>query len=136
VQTGQASAIMIAAAEATTAGNLPTRGSAQRAIEQLRALDADATAAVEEIEAAGNFRAAGRDATAKALARSLENVINRAAALPTERTFILQESVPPIRLAYELYGDLERLDQFIEYNDFAGNELLVIPRGREVRWYE
>ena len=56
--------------------------------------------------------------------------------MPTERVFVLDHGVPPIRLVYELYGSIDRLDQFIGYNDLSGNELLMIPSGREVRWFE
>ena len=52
----------------------------------------------------------------------------------------MSEALSPIELIDSLYTDIDdfetALADFIEYNKLAGNEILIVPRGREVRWYE
>ena len=56
-------------------------------------------------------------------------------SLIPEKRVTLEESRAVIELCIELYGDLELLDFFITSNDFTVNEILEIPRGREIVYY-
>jgi prophage DNA circulation protein len=54
-----------------------------------------------------------------------------------ERIFTLQSPRTPLDLIAELYGELDgKLDFFINSNNLVGTELLEVPAGREVRFYE
>lgn len=55
--------------------------------------------------------------------------------LATERVLILDAPRTALDLVAELYGGLERFDEFVESNDFTGDELIEIPRGAEVRYH-
>ncbi|MCG8480456.1 MAG: DNA circularization N-terminal domain-containing protein [Spirochaetales bacterium] len=107
---------------------------------------AEAVAAVDEVRSLGNEMNAlaegmgvptfdvSRDGAA-VLATAVGALVDGALALPTERTVLLEGDTTPIHLAVELFGSLDRLDECIEYNELAGDELLLVPRGREVRYY-
>ncbi len=70
-----------------------------------------------------------------AISSALNGLIDQALNLPTERVIILDREMTPLDLVWELYGDIERLEEFIEYNNLCGDEILWLTRGREVRWY-
>ena len=55
--------------------------------------------------------------------------------LPTRKSIILGEDRQVVELVYELYGNLNRLDEFIVDNNLNYNEIEVIPMGREVAYY-
>ncbi len=137
VTTGQIGAVAIAAAEATTAGDIETREQAGQIIDDLSSLYADITGSIEDVESAGSF-SAGYDAQAavdQAVSRALGNLVDRAFSLPTERILTLDKDVTSIQLAYELYGDLNNIDRLINFNNFQDTYLLLLQRGTEVRWY-
>ena len=142
INTAQANAIQAAAAEATIDGAITTRGQAADIIDTLNTLNANISTAVEAIEAAGGFTSdyASRAAAEQASARAISNLVDRALNLPTEKRRTLDRSINPLALVYELYSDIDNLEdtlsEFIAYNRLTGNEILTIPNGREVRWYE
>jgi prophage DNA circulation protein len=126
-----------AAAEATQSGDLDTRTSAINAVEMLTTLDYDLHASIEDIEVIGAFQSPYevQAATSRAVSGAVGNLIDRALSLPTERVEVLDRSITPVQWVWEIDGDLSRLDTLMRYNEFQGNEIMLIPAGREVRWY-
>jgi hypothetical protein len=126
-----------AAAEATQSGDLDTRTSAINAVEILTTLDYDLHASIEDIEVIGAFQSPYevQAATSRAVSGAVGNLIDRALSLPTERVEVLDRSITPVQWVWEIDGDLSRLDTLMRYNEFQGNEIMLIPAGREVRWY-
>jgi hypothetical protein len=57
--------------------------------------------------------------------------------LKQERSIVLDRARAPIELCAELYGDLsdETYDAFLVSNDFTGDEMNELPRGKEVIYY-
>jgi hypothetical protein len=54
-----------------------------------------------------------------------------------ERIFTLQSPRTPLDLVAELYGELDpKLDFFINSNSLVGTELIEVPAGREIKFYE
>ncbi|MFW6312498.1 MAG: DNA circularization N-terminal domain-containing protein [Spirochaetota bacterium] len=126
-------AIMFAAGLATTEGGIATRADAQRVADALTDLQSTATTAIESLETEPDYTA--QAAANLVVTRALDNLIDRSLSLPTERVLTLDRAVTPLTLTWELYGGIDRLDELISYNNLRGDELLMIPRGREVRWY-
>jgi hypothetical protein len=67
-------------------------------------------------------------------------VLERAYSLPAEHRTTIETERTPIDLVAEFYGDViadfdAKLEEFIRTNDLQGNELIVIPAGREVIYY-
>lgn len=58
-------------------------------------------------------------------------------SLKQERSFILDRNRTIVDLAAELYGKgfEDKLDFFISSNDFIGDEILELPRGRNIVYY-
>ena len=138
IATANMAGIALAAAESTTGGNIPNRTQAGDIVDLLSALDAKISDTIEEIEAAGDFSAGYviPGMVSAAVSKALGNLIDRSLALPTERKVILDGYKTPIELVWEFYGDVSNdlLDEFIEYNDLQGNDILLIPMGAEVRY--
>lgn len=73
----------------------------------------------------------------QAVALATGFLIRLSFSLAKERKFILENPRSIIDLCYELYGDVdEYLDFFIESNNFNCNEMLEIPKGRNIVYYE
>jgi hypothetical protein len=142
VNAAQIFAVQIAAAESTIDGTLNTRDDALSVVNQLSSLNSNLSNALEAVEAAGGFTAdyESRAAAEQVATRAINNLIDRALNLPAEKSRIMSEALSPIELIDSLYTDIDdfetALADFIEYNKLAGNEILIVPRGREVRWYE
>ena len=130
-------AVSIAAAESTTTGTLVTRSQAGEAIEDLNKLWKDLLSYIESLETEGDFTSSQESLkSAYAVVTSaISGLVNQALNLPAERLLVLESEKPPLAIVYELYGDISRLDEFIDYNEISGDEILLLPRGREVRWY-
>lgn len=138
---GQVYGLQAAVCEAATAGLdgntagtrvVRTRAEAIAAVDQLTALAKDVTGVAEQMGVA--MYDIARDGAA-IVAVAVGALVDGALALPTERTIVLEGDTTPIHLAVELFGGLDRLDECIEYNELSGDELLLVPRGREVRYY-
>jgi prophage DNA circulation protein len=56
-------------------------------------------------------------------------------SLPFRRTFVLGEDRQCLELVAELYGDLSKIDDFIQDNDLTADEIEIMPMGREVVHY-
>jgi len=137
VSASNMAAISAANAEAASYGEIPTRNSASNIISDVDDLSKDIREAIEDIEAAGDF------SSSYEMSLSLENTITDAIGglidqslnLPAERILILDKEIPAPALVHELYGNLDNLDLFMEYNNLCCDEIVLIPRGREVRYY-
>ena len=66
---------------------------------------------------------------------SIQHIIECSFSLPNRKSIILGEDRQIIELVYELYGNLDELDEFIIDNNLNYNEIEVIPMGREVAYY-
>lgn len=135
---GNLFAVAAAKVEATTTGEIPTREQAAEIVDALSTTAEKIRKDTESLEATDQIVASWemiRDAEA-AIASAAEGVVSRALNLPGEQSLVLDRDVNPVQLAYELYGDLNSLDEFIRYNALGGDDLIMLPRGRTVRWYE
>jgi len=61
-------------------------------------------------------------------------LIDRTLNLPTERKVILQKEISPIKFCYEVLNDISKVDAFIDFNRLVGDEILLMPEGKEVRY--
>lgn len=77
----------------------------------------------------------GFDAMRDVVANSVSQIIQSSFSLPTRKTILLGRDRQIVELLYELYGSLDKLDEFIVDNNINYNELEVIPMGREVAYY-
>lgn len=138
VQFFQNIAVLLGLSEACLVGDLTTREEAVGVSETLRDAMDTAISNIEIIE--GNV--SGYAAPADALALT-KQIFSDASALMLEKSFslkitrriALEGDRTPLDLIYELYGDIDQLDEFIEQNNLQGDELFLIPRGREVAYY-
>lgn len=137
IAVGQSSAIITAAAESSGTGAIATRGDAARSIQALAGLYDTVKTSIDALGEIGQFQAdyEAQKAVNVAVSLAINSLFERALNLPTEQVQIMEKNISPLEMVYELYGGIDRLDQFIEYNDLQGDEILIIPRGREVRWY-
>ncbi|MDC7218647.1 MAG: DNA circularization N-terminal domain-containing protein [Spirochaetales bacterium] len=137
ISVAMVSGLGAAAAEATTEGDTTTRDEAAEVVETLSDLYTDIKDSIQDLEEAGSFSTDYETllATEAALSTAIEALIDSALNLPAERSMTLDRSVDPITLCYEIFGTTDDLETWMEFNDFQGNEILLIPRGREVRWY-
>ena len=69
------------------------------------------------------------------VSNSIQHIIDSSFSLPNRKSIILGEDRQIVELVYELYGNLNRLDEFIVDNNLNYNEIEVIPMGREVAYY-
>jgi len=137
VNSANLSAISAANAESAGYGSIPTRTQASEIVTQVDEFSKTIRASIEDLEALGDFQAAYE------MQLSLENsitiilsgLIDQAVNLPAERTEILDREVTPIQFVFEKYGDLEQLDFFMEYNNLCCDNILLMQRGTEVRYY-
>lgn len=130
-------AVAIAAGESSAYGDIPTRDAAGNIISNLNTLYGNIKDTIQDLEDAGSF-AVGYDMLQSievVLASTIGGLIDSALNLPAERKIILEREVDPITLYYELFGNIDELDDWMSYNNFTDSEILLIPRGREVRWY-
>lgn len=134
------------ACEASTIGDLSSRSNALQAADSLGSITDTVTTYIEQSESAvPGFRvnaeilASFIDSASKARSQLLE----RAFTLRTERRITLDVETTPLNLIAQFYGntseavpDLDAaLDEFIATNALKGDEIIVIPAGREVVYY-
>lgn len=132
----QVQAIGVAAADSTVNSETKTRASALNAVDELAALRGDLVAGLDSLGAT-DYESAWR--TRAAITAALRSLIDRAIDLPAERVHVTKGDIPPIALAFELYGESEDIqemtERILDYNNIAGTDILLIPAGTEVRWY-
>ena len=137
-RTLQAAAILAGMAESTLTGDLASRSEAVSACEALWAALAAAIELIESVEGSVPGYAAPADIMAwirDILARAAAMLLEKSFSLKAERRISLEGDRTPLDLVYELYGDIEHLDEFIDQNRLQGDEIFLIPRGREVAYY-
>lgn len=124
-------------AEASTYGDIPTRDAAGNVVSSVDSLNGNILESIEDLEAAGDFASDYNLQLQMGIGvtDAITGLIDQSLNLPAERIVILDREVTPIQLVYELYGDLEQLEFFIEYNALQGCEILLLPRGKSVRWF-
>lgn len=73
----------------------------------------------------------------RASASALERMLGLVVRLLVEKREVLDRDWALYELCAKLYGAIDEatIDRFILSNHFAGNEILLIPRGRTVVWY-
>lgn len=55
--------------------------------------------------------------------------------IPTEKKIILDKDTSPIQFVYSLDGNIDRLDELMQYNNLSDNNILVIPKNYTMRYY-
>lgn len=131
-------ALGISAAEATTAGTIATNTQAGVVIDSLSGTIDGIKTDIEEIESAGGFIADYEMQLQADLTTSsaINGLISEALSLPSEQILTLDRELTIIQLVYELYGNLDNLDLIMSYNNLQGDEILLLPRGTVIRWYD
>jgi len=131
------SGVNIANSEASTYGSIPTRDNAGQIVESVNLLNGNIKQSIEELEAAGSFAVDYNLSLTMGITvtNAITGLIDQSLNLPAERVEILDRETTPIQFVYEKYGDLEQLELFIEFNNLQGDSILIIPRGKSVRWY-
>lgn len=71
----------------------------------------------------------------RAVHRAAGNIIDLSFGLLQEREIILDRPWGLVPLAARIYGDPERVDDLIISNNLTGSEILEIPRGRRIVYY-
>lgn len=55
--------------------------------------------------------------------------------LKTEQKIVLEKEITPLTLCWEIYGTIDKLNDFISDNSLKGCELLLLPIGKELKAY-
>ncbi len=76
------------------------------------------------------------EAMLKLYSQTIAYLINLSFDLPKEIIFTLQEDRQIIELCSELYGTLNKLDFFIQTNDFNSDQIELLTIGTVVKYYE
>ncbi|AAQ96484.1 hypothetical protein [Vibrio phage VP16T] len=80
---------------------------------------------------------AGWQATQQAVATAAGALVDISFGLQRQRVYVADRPRNIVELAYQLYGEVDsRLDELINNNNLSGDEIIEIPRGREVTYYE
>jgi prophage DNA circulation protein len=134
----QAAALVLGAAEATAAEPWERRADAVAAAREIQAAAALYLAWTETQSAAINVdNATGSDADIlEAAALAAGAVIERSFDLTQEYQITTDRRRALVDLVAELYQDLTRIDDFILDNNLSGSEILEIPQGRRIVYYQ
>ncbi len=76
------------------------------------------------------------DNMTQVISQSVSYLIALSFDLPVERRVVLGEDRNMIEFIAEIYGDLEKLDFFIQTNNLNADEMEILPIGKEVVFYE
>lgn len=71
----------------------------------------------------------------KYISNVISYVLQVSFSLPTRRTIVLGTDRQILELLTELYGDVERFDEFVSDNHLNADEIEIIPMGREISYY-
>ena len=77
----------------------------------------------------------GFDYMRNVVSSSVQMILDQSFNLDTRKIIKLGQDRQIIELMYELYGNLDRMDEFIVDNQITYNELIVLPMGKEVAYY-
>lgn len=125
--------LAVSNAEAAVYGKITTRNQAGEIVESVDSFYKTVRSDIEEIDNTVGYSLSLR--TEIAVSQTLNGLIDQSLNLPAERVLVLDREIPAIALVHELYGNIDNLDDFMEYNNLCCDEILLIPRGREVRYY-
>lgn len=76
-------------------------------------------------------------ATQQAVATAAGALIDLSFGLQRARIYVSDRPRNIVELSFELYGEVDpRLDELINNNNLSGDEIIMIPKGREVIYYE
>jgi hypothetical protein len=141
-------AILVAMAEIVTTGLLQTRAQTIEAanflIEKLESYtesldDRQVVFQENQIDRQYFSQLQSYSSAAKLISAAIQYLLLAAFNLRVEKRFTLSEPRVPIEIAISEYGDLgeddSNLDLFIDANKLKGNEILLLPAGREVVVY-
>jgi prophage DNA circulation protein len=72
------------------------------------------------------------------VAIAVSSLLTQSFEAKNQMSMVLAAERTPIDLAYELYGssDHDTMDLFIQSNNLGGDEYFLLPKGRQVVWYE
>lgn len=73
--------------------------------------------------------------TYNSIALTQRQILNQSLEIPTEKNIILNKDTSPIEMVFSITGNIDRLDELIEYNNLQGKDILVIPKGTSIRYY-
>ncbi len=73
----------------------------------------------------------------KVVAITVQNLVTQSFSLKQEHIVTMYADRNILDVCYELYGttDNETLDMFIDSNNLTSDEIIIIPAGREIRYY-
>jgi prophage DNA circulation protein len=138
LRTAIASMANASAATATTVGPTRSRQEAVANADQVDAIRGAFQTVIEDNEAAVDGYQPEQTAVAaqvEAATMAAESVRQASFDLRSERRVIVQAETPALALLWQFYGNIDALDEFIESNDLQGDEILMVPAGREVVYY-
>lgn len=69
------------------------------------------------------------------MTRTAAYLIAKSFTLAVERSIVTAVPCTAIDKCYELYGSIDRLDEFMDTNELTGDEIMEIPAGRTVRYF-
>ena len=100
-------------------------------IDDLAAWRDESYIAVDTVDPGASWQA-----TQDALAFVAGALVSQSFDLAVERSIVLTSERTIIDVAFEVYGTVDdRLDDLINDNDLSGDEIVELPRGREVVYY-
>lgn len=136
IQSYTATALCISLAQCTLDGSLVTRNDAISSAESLYNASINLKGIYDRSETVynGNVNYDIYRDTQKLLTVCSNLLIQRALNLPTERVEVLTQEISPIKFCYEKLNDITKVDFFIDYNKLQGNEILLMPVGKSVRY--
>jgi prophage DNA circulation protein len=124
------------AAESVADGSLSSRAEALAAHDNLVAHYRTECALIESAEGSGFIADPETLSSLAALsAEAAAYLLETSFSLRIERRVTLDAAATPLALVYRFYGNLDRLDEWCDQNHLQGDELLIVPMGREVRYY-
>lgn len=137
-------AILAASCRLVTTGTVSTRAAAVEAAEALLEMLQRMTEALDEVQALFEelyvdrqyfAQTATYQEAVKLAATAVRYLLQSAFNLAIEKTFTLDEAKAPIQICVEEYGNDDRLDEFIAWNDLHDTEILLLEAGRQVVVY-
>lgn len=128
---------LLGTSESAIAGNITDREEAATLADTVRGLYDTVLTATESSEAVTGYVA---PQSSLAQARNLIQItsdllLQRSFSLQLQRRIVLARDRTPLDLSFEIYGDIERMDELIEQNKLGDDEIFMIPRGREIVYY-
>jgi hypothetical protein len=68
-------------------------------------------------------------------ALTMQYLLSQFFNLKTEKRFTLKNKRSPLEITVTEYGTLDDYDLFIESNQLSGDEILILPAGKEIVIY-